>query len=62
VLIDEAAELLVKDFTTIREARMSDFSQIISVLCYLYPAVPMGMVMHEVVRNFSRTVYRQAKA
>lgn len=54
MLIDEAAEHLVGDYKAATQAKISDFSLIISVLCYLYPAVPVHLVMREVVRNFSR--------
>lgn len=54
MLVDEAAEHMVQDYSTIATPRISGMSHIISMLCYLYPAVPTELVMREVVRNFSR--------
>ena len=53
MLITEAAEYLVNEYTSVTKPRLSDMSRIISVLCHLYPAVPTVVVMQEVVRNFS---------
>lgn len=51
---DEAAEHLVSDYKSVTQPSMSGFNLIISLLCYLYPAAPAQLVVHEVVRKFSK--------
>jgi hypothetical protein len=54
MLIDEAAQHLVRDYMAIGTPRMSHFSQLVSFLCILYPAAPVSLIMQEVVRNYSK--------
>lgn len=56
MLVDEAAAHLVQDYVAVvGQPTMSGFRHIISVLCYLYPAVPQSLVTFEVVRSFSKS-------
>jgi hypothetical protein len=52
MLIDEAAQHLVRDYVAIGTPRIYHFSQLVSFLCILYPAAPVSLIMQEVVRNF----------
>jgi hypothetical protein len=52
--MEEAAKHLVNEYQTLRKARVSDFSRIVTTLCHVYPDIPPNLIMNEVVRNFSR--------
>ncbi len=56
MLIDEAANHMVQDYRATGLQRISGFDLIVAMLCYLYPAVPTGLIVREVVRSFSNSV------
>jgi hypothetical protein len=54
MLIDEAAEHLIRDYMATGKANPAGFDRIVSMLCRLYPAAPAELIVHQVARGFSR--------